>query len=85
MSRAKPTYVPDPRTWDAYQVASSLGRGPEWFKEHQGELEANGFPLYDGLLGGWDGKAIEAWRDKRSGLATAAKDDAAWMEALHNG
>ena len=85
MTRAKPIYIPTPRTLNALQLLARLGKSPGWFKEHRTELEAEGFPPYDELLGGWDSKAVEAWFDKRSRLVTAAIDDAAWMETLHNG
>ncbi len=85
MSRAKPSYIPTPRTWDAFQVAARLGKGREWLKAHRQELEADGFPRYDDLLHGWDANAIEAWLDKRSGLATVENDEQAWLGALSNG
>ena len=80
MTRAKPPYVPAPRALAAYQVAARINRGVEWFKAHRPELEAEGFPEYDELLGGWDGKAIEVWFDHRSGLAPGTNNDDAALD-----
>ncbi len=85
MNRAKRSYIPMPRGLDEFQVAARLGKSEGWFRKHRAELEANGFPKYDELLGGRDANAIEAWWDKRSGLATEASDEGAWLEALSNG
>ena len=83
MTSAKLSYNPTPRMLDAFQVSARLGKGAGWLKEHRAELEAAGFPTYDKLLGGTDGNAIEAWIDRRSGLAQMANDEQAWMEAIN--
>ena len=82
MTRAKPSYTPDPRAWDDYQVAARFGKSAGWFKEHRAELEAAGFPRYDELLDGRDADAIEAWFDLRSGLKQASHDEQAWLKAI---
>ncbi len=44
------------------------GRGPTWFYEHKLELEADGFPKRDTLIGGWNRIAVEAWFAGRAGV-----------------
>jgi hypothetical protein len=69
MSRRKTSYMPTPRVVTSpAQVANFLGRSEEWFRQRRETLEADGFPLKDGLLDGWDIDAINAWLDKRAGL-----------------
>ena len=75
MTLPKPKYVPQPRALNDYQVAALFGRGEGWFRDRRAKLEAAGFPECDELLGGRDGKAIEAWFDRRSELRQAPKDD----------
>lgn len=71
MAHAKPKFIPSPRSWNEFQVATRLNRGTEWFRSNRKALEAEGFPSRDTLLDGWDSKAIEAWMDKRSGLGAS--------------
>ena len=82
MTQTKPSHVPIPRMLDDFQTATRLGKSVAWFRDHRAELEAKGFPRYDDLLKGRDGDAIEAWLDRRSGLAAAANDKQAWLEAV---
>ena len=80
MSRPKPQFTPDPRTWNEYQVACRFNKGVEWFRTHRRGLERAGFPLFDELVDGWDSRAIEAWFDRRSGLAAQSSQNE-WEEA----
>ena len=83
MARAKPDFIPDPRTWADYQLAARFNWSEGTFKKRRPELEAMGFPKFDEELGGTDSKAAEAWWDRRSGLTSQAADnDTEWMEAL---
>lgn len=68
MSRAKPSYTPNPRVCDAYQVATRLNKSETWFNANRQALEAQGFPKRDDFLGGWDIVAVELWFDLRSGI-----------------
>ena len=44
------------------------GRSLSWFWEHRSELEANGFPKRDPLIGGWSRLAVGRWEAKRAGV-----------------
>lgn len=84
MTAAKPKYVPDPRTWNEFQVATRLNRTVKSFRDTREQLERMGFPKKDALLGGWDSKAIERWMDARAGIDLAANsDEAAALVAVH--
>ena len=83
MTNAKPSFTPTSRMLNAFQVSARLGKGVGWLKEHRAELEAAGFPTCDEFLGGTDGNAIEAWMDRRSGLAQVANDEQALLEAIN--
>lgn len=72
--KAKPKHVPDPRTWNEFQVACRLNRGVEWFRQHREKLRLEGFPERDELLGGWDSTAIELWYNRRSGIGLPTND-----------
>lgn len=87
MSRAKPSFTPEPRIWNKYQVAASFGRGEEWFAARRPELEKAGFPKYDALREGWDRDAVMTWHDRRSGLLPVGGIPAynPWDEVLGNG
>ena len=64
-----PAFMPSPRIFKSpAQVATRLGHGEEWFRQHRKNLETAGFPCRDDLLDGWDADAIDAWLDKRAGL-----------------
>lgn len=84
MTRAKPSFCQVPRTWNRAQVAARLGKGEDWFREKRVDLEEAGFPAYDELLKGWDGNAIEAWLDQRSGIAVTMTSNP-WDKAVGNG
>lgn len=84
MSTAKPKFVPSPRIWNEFQVATRLGRGVNWFADNREKLERIGFPKKDAVLGGWDSRLIEHWMDARSGLNLSANSaEAAALQALH--
>lgn len=74
MARPKSKFMPTPRIWSRQQVACRLGKGEQWFLDHRPELEREGFPKADALLGGYDADAIEAWLDRRGGLAGHSGD-----------
>ena len=84
MTNSKFQFQPEPRLFNASQVASRLGKGESWLYDHLAQLSAQGFPARDPLLGGWDAVAIERWWDKRSEMSEpeAANDNVfkEWME-----
>ncbi len=87
MSQSRPKFTPTPRVWSEFQVACRLGKCESWLATHRPRLEAEGFPPRDPLLGGTDADAVEAWLDRRSGIANgtlAAADTDPLMEALHD-
>ena len=69
MTRRRPAFVPNPRVLQKHGTAARLGQCASTFDKKRPALEAEGFPHYDELLGGWDANAIEAWLDKRAGLS----------------
>jgi hypothetical protein len=69
-------YRIDPRDLPPEKVARRLHLTKERFEELLPNLRARGFPAADPTTGNFDGKAIEAWMDQRSGLSldlTSAK------------
>lgn len=69
-------YRIDPRDLPPEKVARRLHLTKERFEELLPDLRARGFPVPDPTTGNFDGKAIEAWMDRRSGLSldlTSAK------------
>lgn len=75
MARARPRFDLPPRGLTDAEAAGYLGLSASEFSRRLPELEAAGFPKRDPLLGDRRGfKAIEAWWDGRSGLATSADD-----------
>ncbi len=55
---------------NAAGVAEMIGDYSEaWFYDHRERLEAAGFPKRDALLGGWHKAAVQAWLDRRAGVA----------------
>ena len=75
MPSAKPKYTPTPRILNARQVAIRLGMSESGFVNRRPGLETRGFPQRDDFLQGWDANAIEAWLDRRSGLALVPSND----------
>ena len=69
MTRPRPKFTPTPRVWNEFQLACRLGLTEPWLKNNRDRLEAEGLPQRDPLLGGTDADAVEAWLDRRSGLA----------------
>jgi hypothetical protein len=64
---ARPTIVPvTPRVLNTATLCVYLGRSPTWLAENRAELEAQGFPRPDSLLGGYDRCAVDLWLDRRS-------------------
>lgn len=71
MARPRLKYLPEPRILrSSYQVATYLGHGEQWFADWRAQLEAEGFPQRDELLGGWDREAIDVWLDARAGIGS---------------
>lgn len=65
-----------PRPATRRQVAAEFfGRSETWFREHQAELETQGFPGFDRLTGGWDRMAITRWFDARAGILPPASQN----------
>lgn len=58
-------YTPEPRIWNALQVAARLGIRDSAFYSRRSRLETMGFPQKDDELGGWHAAAIDAWLDNR--------------------
>jgi len=68
MGKPLPKFVPKPRIWNQFQVCCRLGMSEDRFRGLRDWFSANGFPLRDEDLGGWDANAIEIWLDMRAGL-----------------
>ncbi len=75
MTRARPQFEPEPRSWSEHQVACRFGRGESWLRDNRPRLEVVGFPQIDDLLGGTDGDAVNHWLDIRSGITDASETD----------
>ncbi|MBL8642636.1 MAG: hypothetical protein JNK21_01795 [Rhodospirillaceae bacterium] len=74
MTFPKPRASVETRGWTLEMVAARLGVSVTWFQENRQSLESEGFPVADKLLAGrYDGRAVDAWWDRRSGIA--ANDD----------
>ena len=84
MTHARPKFTPTPRLWSNFQVACRLNKCESWLKDNRDRLEAEGLPQRDPLLDGTDAEAVEAWLDRRSGIANGALAAAGdpLMEAL---
>lgn len=50
-------------------VAVTLGKSPDWLKKHRAELEADGFPPKDRLVGLTMKADVEAWLGRRRRIA----------------
>ncbi len=74
MTRARPKFIPTPRVFSDFQLATRLGKSESWLKINRDRLEAEGLPQRDTLLDGTDADAVETWLDRRSGLSTANPD-----------
>ena len=71
---------------NAHGVADTFGKGETWFRNHQKELEAEGFPPYDELLDGWNRYRVIAWFEDRIEPTPANDDDVTdRLEAMRNG
>lgn len=84
MTRRRPAYEPTPRVFTKHNTAARLGWGETTFDKRRPTLEAEGFPRYDELLGGWDANAIERWLDQRAGFAAQNASHDPIMEALYD-
>lgn len=49
-------------------LCAYIGRSPSWLAENRMQLDAEGFPRPDPLLGGYDRCAVDTWLDRRSHL-----------------
>lgn len=52
------------------EVAVRLNMHVSTFRSKRGALIKEGFPPYDDLLRGTDGKALESWLDDRAGIVS---------------
>ena len=85
MTNSKFQFQPEPRLFNASQVASRLGKGETWLYDHLAQLTAQGVPARDPLLGGWDAMAIERRWDKRSEMSEPkAANDNFWEDWMEN-
>lgn len=77
MTAPKPTIKIQPRVYSEEMLARRFNRSPSSWSKKRKELEREGFPHYDELLGGTDIIAAEHWIDLRSGLniSTAGEND----------
>ena len=67
-----------------HDIADMFGKGETWFREHQAQLEAEGFPLEDELLDGWNKYHVEDWF--RARIYTATNDNIAErLEEMRHG
>ena len=78
--RKPPPFLPRPRIWSKSQVCARFQRCVSWFDANRSELEAQGFPTFDQLLGGWDSQAVERWFDRRAGIDARCDDRVAKSE-----
>jgi hypothetical protein len=69
MSRGSTIIPVQPRFLGIATLCCYLGRSETWFAEHRVELESEGFPRPDPLLGGYDRVAVDLWLDRRSDIA----------------
>jgi len=77
--------LPTPRLWGVREIAARLNRSVAWFYEHKAHLKQLGFPCRDEVLGGWDSHAVEAWFDRRAGMASTANIENQMLEAIRGG
>jgi hypothetical protein len=82
VSRRRPSFTPTPRVWTEHQVACRLGHGESWLRAQRPELERQGFPRPDPLLGGTDADAVDLWLDRRSGIIDSSGSDPGLDERL---
>ena len=68
-------YAVEPRDIPPEKAARRLHLTMEGFVAHTDSLRARGFPQPDPTTGMYDLKAIDAWMDKRSGLAGLTVND----------
>lgn len=79
----KPTFTPEPRILTAWQVATRLGKSVGWLNQNLDALGRIGFPRRDEFFQGWDSNAIEAWLDRRAGLAHHGETETGeWFAAI---
>lgn len=75
----------DPRMVPPEKVARRLGVSAATFRDKRAELEANGFPKPDPVLGNYCLDAVDRWIDARAGLTpagVAVSDPAQIMERV---
>lgn len=87
MSRPKPSYTPDPRFWNDFQIAARLGMGEEKFRKLRPDLEReHSFPRRDALLlDQTDSKAVEAWLDANGDDEPELNGRAGWVYFVLSG
>lgn len=57
-----------PRMVSPEKVARRLGVTPAAFSSKRSDLERDGFPMPDGVLGTYCLEAVDKWIDRRAGL-----------------
>ena len=55
-------------------IAAKLGISIGTFNTRRPAMEAQGFPLYDNLLRGYDEKAVDLWLDRRANITPASSN-----------
>lgn len=68
MSRTALRFPVDPRMVPIEKVARRLGVSVAEFRAKQADLEREGFPRADGVLGTYCLEAVDRWIDRRAGL-----------------
>lgn len=76
MSRGAIRFRVDPRLVPAEKAARRLGLSPDNFRAKVAELRLIGFPAPCPVTGNFDLVAIDAWLDRRAGLAARDRADA---------
>ena len=74
----------DPRDVPASKAARRLGLTASEFNRVRDDLFVRGFPRPDQTTGNYDLKAIEAWQDARSGLASSLTAEPKPRDPAHN-
>jgi hypothetical protein len=71
----------------AIDTADYLGRSDTWFREHLGELYAQGFPRPLALFSSWDRRAVDLWLDRIGSIESpsAEAEADAWLRAAGGG
>lgn len=66
------------------QIAALLNKPLKWFRANRHQLEAQGFPRVDGLIGLTQVADVQAWLDRRRVLSDRASAQTAPAPRLEN-